>query len=74
MAACTRGSGAWERGYCIKDIDSPINAPSVDGGNVTGDLKCTQTLALALKVRIKEKKNACQPHSQAPMQVSWEQG
>ena len=69
MAACTRGPGAWdlrawdlrawERGYCIKDIDSSINAPSVDGGNVTGDLKCTQTLALALKVRIKEKKNAC---------------
>ena len=56
-----------------KDIDSSINAPSIDVGSITRDFNCSQTFVLTLKVRIEEKcSNTCEPHSQVPMQVSWE--
>ena len=38
-----------------KDIDSPINAPSIDVGRITRDFNCSQTFVLTLKVKIEEK-------------------
>lgn len=41
--------------WLTKDIDSTINAPSIDVGRITRDFNCSQTFVLTLKVKIEEK-------------------
>ena len=41
--------------WLTKDIDSTINAPSIDVGRITRDFNCSQTFVLTLKVKIEGK-------------------
>ena len=35
----------------VEDINSSIEAPSIDGGGITGDFKCCQVFVLTLQGR-----------------------